>query len=61
MPVTPYNCACSSATDVVVISYNPQHYKTVGAWNTMLDVLVLCLHEMNPNSSPMLTPRKPQS
>ena len=51
MPVTPYNCACSSATDVVVISYNPQHYKTVGAWNTMLDVLVLCLHEMNPNSS----------
>jgi len=33
---------------VVVISYNPQHYKNLGAWNTMLDVLVLCLHEINP-------------
>ena len=34
------NCACSNASDVVVVSYNPQHSRTLAAWNAMLDVLV---------------------
>uniref|UniRef100_A0A7S0E836 Uncharacterized protein n=1 Tax=Phaeocystis antarctica TaxID=33657 RepID=A0A7S0E836_9EUKA len=33
-----------NASDVVVISYNPQHSRTLATWNTMLDVLVPRLH-----------------
>ena len=43
-PTLAPNCACSNASDVVVISYNPQHYGTLVEWNKMLDVLVPRLH-----------------